>query len=238
MLIWMLAFFADIRPLYEAYQALISEEKNTIRLIKNHQKESISLKPIQLPKRKSEIERADEITTLALASGLTLKQMTFHSSMLHAAFQGDFGRVVAFLQRFHREEQLPLMGDFSYHAGGKVEMDFLGPSELSSVVKSIENKNVLVFSSPFCNESSSLSMLGATVEKAKHYSIKLMRMVGYLEQGERKLALVQLPDSSLIEVLPNMMLGRERAMVKDINEKQLVVLLSDKSRFLLATEFK
>jgi hypothetical protein len=229
-LLLLFAFMVDIRPLYQAGYDLKNEEKRIIQAIQRLQKEKSRPKQILVPKKKNEVERANEITSLALASGLVLQQITVHSSMLHTQIQGDFARVVDFLRRFNGEVGL-LAGDFSYHAGGKVEMDFL-MSSVSSQASIIKAPAEFVYISPFCDEADTLSVSLRQKDKAGRFSIRLMRMMGYIEQGDRKLALVQLPDGSLIEVFPKVIIGKEQAVVSEINENQFAVLLPNKNRIL------
>src|SRR5262249_15969597 len=81
---------------------------------------------------------------------------------------------------------------------------------------------------PFCSPQN-MSKWNGNDESNNAVSVPLnqIKMIGYLQKGEHRQALVLLPNSVMKTVEPGFLLGSEKGEVVAVNRKQVVVRLAD-----------
>lgn len=150
--------------------------------------------------------------------------------------QGNFLKLFLFLEALN-QSRFPMVAlDFSYEA--KAEENFIftanvaifrqeNPQFVSKTGEKIP-QNPFCFALPFIHQRPENEGV-----KAPNFSIKTIKMTGYMEQEKRSQALLFLPDLTLVTASFGDVIGKEKAKVIEIQPHYVNLLLPNQERVLL-----
>lgn len=205
-------------------------------------------KSIKVESDKKRLNHLNELVSLISTSGLMALSIAAPSlksdksraqAYMHMVLRGDYQQLVTFMNNMQRHLDLFAVQNFSYKVTEKndllITMDVLSFDEHADNHQVMNNGiAALAQSNPFCmaNHMNKWSN-DNNVNEALLVPIEQIKMVGYLQSGHHKQALVMLPDAVMRTVETGFLLGYEKAEVIAINKKQIIVKLPDERRVSL-----
>ncbi len=205
---------------------------------------NVVAKPRNMPsviKSKKPINYLLAIAALASKHAVRIEKMSIVKSALFASntqkiqlsVQGEYLSVAAFVSDLFHQSYAILPARFVYKEMVGSRVSFNG--EL--IVTSILMPEDLIAQKPpqrslFCSASAELVNEDTNVPLIFD-SLNAIKMIGYMEQGLRKQALIMLSNRTLITVIPGMKLGSEHGEVIEIQPKAIKILLPNNKQFEL-----
>ena len=191
------------------------------------------------------ISQPDEIAMLARLTqeqGLLIQSMDYvRPHQLHATetdlirlnLQGDLSALADFLFSLGQQAYMPIQ-NFTLklveqqHLRLMIEVYLLKNKwPLSPVQKQpMPASNLFCLSTQIMSADSSAD----TFAQASSATLDRIKMLGYLQQGSRRAALVLLPNNLVISVEQGSLLGREQGLVTLVSADHLIVTLPDKKQ--------
>jgi Tfp pilus assembly protein PilO len=189
-----------------------------------------------------------DLFELVNSSGLKLQSVRFAMpqefsvmgvDMAHLTVKGGFAEISSFIFSIANQPSPILMTDFSYKSvdGSQLlmTMDILALKvNLKKLPLYGDEAGFADVHNPFCALSSAMPVSQEdAVSKMQSTLLRQIKMVGYLHQAPRSSALVQLPNSVVMEVGLGNVIGRERGIVTNVERDFMQVMLSDHSKYLM-----
>lgn len=237
-----LGYLYDIYPRL-AHIASLKQTENNINdqwiSMKRLPSTSQLKKTINVASDKNVLNKLSDLTRLIRASGLMIQSMALSpvnqdklskQFLLRAVLIGDYQQLSLFIHELDRQAHSIALHDFSCKW---TEKNDLLVTMVVFYFDHFENKKFInrdtVFTqfNPFCLSSSVDKWINDNLNEAVLAPLEQIKMVGYLQSGKHKQALVLLPNSVIRTVEPGFLLGSEKGKVVDINKKQIMVKLPD-----------
>lgn len=154
--------------------------------------------------------------------------------VLHIEVIGDYQQITSFISIWQQQLPQVVLADFSYHS--QKENKYLFSAEIILAKKkltALTGGKVGLFqsmSNPFCSSHAGELMSTIDLSTAASFSLTQMRMIGYMQLGERKEALILLPNNVIVAVKEGMVVGREAGTVEEIKANHLLFVLPNRQR--------
>lgn len=250
-IVFILVFFVmgyvyDIHPLVthvaELNKAEINANKKLLAMAeqkKNIQPEIFNNQHVD----KSELSDVSQLIAFIHSSGLIIQTSSFLSSsqnkVMHLVLGGDYQQLLNFLDVLEKQTEPSTLQNFSYKLTEKndllVTMDVLLSKQIRHLQEINGRDDFVSRHNPFCVTENINKWMGeADVNAALSAPIEHIKMVGFLQRGKRRQALVMLPNSIVRTVEPGFLLGSESGVVVAINSDKTLVKLPNGRVFVLA----
>lgn len=222
-------FFYDIKPLKNQLNHLT---KNKNQLTKQLSMLRISEKNKTKPPSFTIIKPSESMTQfleLVHGSGITLVAMhAGETDSTNFNFKGDYLQLSSFMLNAHQQLPALLIKNFSYEVADQNKLMLSIQVEFAQMIEAQTRQPIQkkLAHNPFCQTA----FISANLQK---YSVKQLKMVGFLQENERQAALILLPDHQMILAQVGTYLGKERGLVRAINNQQVLILLSHQNKFIL-----
>lgn len=220
-------YFANVQPAYNRIENL---NKNIAQLTIDISKlKKSSLVPVKPVASNSKLEEIARLSAIASASNVVVQSVQIHSQALHLQLQGEFKHMVYFIHQLKTQAYPASIVEYSYQSPGRMDLTILLHSQpYSRPVNDAFNHAAI--HSPFCDASEEELIFS---EKNFTAPVSTMRMMGYLQQGNRHFAMLALPNGSVIDVFPQSLIGKERGLVTTITRDHVEVMLSNGQHVVL-----
>lgn len=233
--------FSHLTLLKEKENQLHAHIKQAERLAK--QQAFTNPKPIALPRARSVL--LSDLITQVQANGLLVLETTLlptksaeneEIARVKLIVQGDFLKLFLFINALNQSRFPMVVLDFSYEAKANDSFIFttnlalFRRENLQFLGKNNEKipRNPFCFSLPFSHQNPKNEAV-----KAQHFSLKTIKMTGYVEQEKQSQALLFLPDLTLISASLGDTLGKENAKITAIKPHYVSLLLPNQERIVL-----
>ncbi len=238
LLISSLAYFADLRLLYDQVNHLHAEEKKL--------REALTSKPQSnsLVKSSTLIKPRNTLSQLMIGIGMSgLSMQAIDISVLQQDgwrevklnMQGRFQQLLNFFSIISKNAMPIRIQNFSSKWMQKEQILFSIDVLLRDLMQ--EKLMQLVMEqteiNPFCRQR--ILSAPSDVHRESLYSLK---MLGFMQQGKHHRALLQLPDHHVISVKEGEILGKEGAQIIKIERNYLKVRLPNHEIWLIQREFQ
>lgn len=204
-------------------------------------------KKISLPR--TQTEWLSDLFTQVYLSGLIVQSLSVlprepgdaqGGIVVKLKAQGHFPRLMAFVTALGRLDYPAAVMDFSY---GIVEQDqflftarilMLGARPLHTTPDPFRQGS-LPIKTPFCAAAKTLVSRAQDEKITTHtLPVRMLKMVGYFEQSERRQAILSLPGHAVVAVSLGEVLGKEGGRVTEIKPDQVLITLPDQQSIMLA----
>ena len=242
---WWLAAFIGFTLSVIAYEYVLSPQVDALVNLQAQEKrlareliilKKIEVKQIDLTPKMSKMEWLTTLPMLTQLNGVVMRAITMKPTReqstnelkIRFIVEGDFAPITRFIVAMHEQTPNGLIENFSYQVTKQhtllLTIDLLlMTNHLTQSLHKIAKPTT--FHSPFClatNTAAAVRMHDAAVSGL---SITQMKMAGYMEQGERQMALIMLPTGALAEVYVGDEVGLEKSVVTKIVSNQLKLTL-------------
>lgn len=156
--------------------------------------------------------------------------------MDHVVLQGSFAAWQSFIAAY-REQRMLVVFD-------QLKMNILPDENLSIAMDVLlmennvlikESKRATSLTNPFCHAASIVDMTTPNKEVSLgSFSIKALKMLGYLSNQLHAVAWVLLPNGELVELKQGEWVGKESAVVHEITPSFISFLLKDQTTFKIS----
>lgn len=241
-----LGFFYDLEKKWLRLAELKQSEQEIIKKLndktpfKQHKNNIhfVSLPPLKA----NEFTTVSNIVKLAHSSDLSIQAIKSVKSVsahltLQLVVEGYFAQISAFIcvleaQQGVKIEHFSLR--LSKHHLMRMQAELWLPlSSLQQVIPANEPQAISLTTNPFCASiSMNKELFHYSVNKLQSFPVRLLKMVGYLKQGQQVAALLLLPNHDLVAINQGSIVGKERASVIAIQPDQVQVKWQDKKQII------
>jgi Tfp pilus assembly protein PilO len=174
-------------------------------------------------------------------SGLTIKSSTYSTAesnlkaedlAMHVVAEGNFQQLTTFLFALNQKTYTVLITDLLCKAKQQsltIVMDIILVKMI--LPDSKDDKPPSQILNPFCLPEG--MQVKSNADSLKITPLIQIKMVGHLQQGKRQYALLLLPDNNLISVQPGLVIGKEQAVITQIQSNRILFLLPNHTYFTL-----
>ncbi len=230
--IFLLSFFYDVQPSWSKLKHLNNAKKSLQRKLAGHP----FVHPVVMSKPPSSTEVLSDLFRLANEKGIQLQSVKVTSPTATFMLQGDFQQLTSFIGQLTQSMGHLLLLDFSYKS---IDANHFALMMTVLMTKNnLSNSPPVPFSllsyNPFClaGNVENLNAQNALI-RAHMIPIEQIKMVGYLQQGERHQALLLLPEGLVVAVEQGMEVGKEKGVVMTVQAENVVVRLPDKRQLII-----
>ncbi|TAK78358.1 MAG: hypothetical protein EPO11_01320, partial [Gammaproteobacteria bacterium] len=131
-------------------------------------------------------------------------------------------------QLIHQVPSVALQ-NFSYQSTETDQFIFTMNIVLLKSPVDVQSVKFVQMNNPFCRYETAKN----DVVRAQSVVLEQIKMVGYLQQGERNQALLLLPTGAVIAVDPGAIVGKEKGTVTDIQSEKVIITLPHQKQFIL-----
>jgi len=229
LLIFFTAYFYDIKPGYSRITMLKLKQAQLCGVLASRkerllEKQKHDFNNMAESASQSDMELLSYVTGLAGKSSVRLVSYAFKKTSLNFIFEGDYSWAANFMEELLRSFNVEDIQHLSYKKNKKLELNL----NLAAfpVLSSSKGKISIKLKNHFCSKGQTFTV----PEDQKHtfkffYSVNDLKMAGYLHAENYHLALVALPDETVVDVSVGSLLGKERGKVTEINENDITILL-------------
>lgn len=245
-----IAYMYDVHPRFVHIANLKQTEDNLNEKLFAKKQPFYTVQPKKMIKVEPDnniLNHVSELIRLIRTSGLTAQSIelppiksdkSLRQAFIHIVLRGDYQQLAAFMSRMERRLNLFAVQNVSYKWTEKndllIAMDIL-PFNYAENKQLLNDSNILLAQfNPFCFANiMNKWMDDNNLNEALLAPIEQIKMVGYLQSGKYRQALVMLPNAVMRTVEIGFLLGSEKGEVITINKKQIIVKLPDERRVSL-----
>lgn len=245
--VMILVYVYDLKPAISRLTSMRQSEARTSKKLKIYRKKIVKQPVNETKNLVHSIESStylSDILALVSVSGMVMQTVNLSKrpsqdddiELIHLVALGQFHQATAFFYAIARQTYPVLITNFSYKKNDKnifsMTMDVLVWKENASFFL-IENDKIKVLPgphNPFCGAENAVIDHENDVSALQSFALARLKMQGYLQQGERHLALILLPNNSLVAVQNGAVIGKEHAIITEIFRDHTQFLLPGKQK--------
>lgn len=225
-----ISYLYVLNPQADALLNLQAQEKQLTRELIALRK--VKVKQISQTPKMSKMDWLTLLPTLAQLNGVVMRSITVKPTRgqptneikIKFLVEGVFAQLTRFIVAMHEQTPNGLIENFSYQVTKQqtllLTIDLLLITDhLAQSHQKVEKPTA--FHNPFCLATNTVADLHMHAAAVSGLSMTQMKMAGYMEQGERQMALIMLPTGALAEVYVGDEVGLEKSVVTKIASSQL-----------------
>lgn len=237
-LVILLGYHYDLSAHKKELIHLLNEKKNEEKMSVLHPSNKRALQRA-LPRHQAANYLLD-VSMLANRHGVVLDKILLIKSAFTAAegqklqvvVHGDYAHVAAFLLGLFQQNYTVLVSQFSYKVKSMRDVMFSGELVALNEVSDYLPQSKQTSPNPFCGMAIE-DLTSINDSQQQNESLSTIRMIGYVQQGERKQAMIVLPSHAVLAVVEGMHLGREQGEISEITPNFIRLTLPKNTQILL-----
>lgn len=236
-----MGYVYDIHPKLTQITLLNQQEKNLQQHFaakKSQPSFAQSNKAIKHEPDNNKLTNISELIALIHASGLSIQNIKQSSSLqmaaaekylIHLVLRGEYQQLSALVDKLEQQSHALSLQNFIFNGSEKdnllVAMDIMSFGRMRNTQS---NSKIGNQQNPFCTRNHINKWFEQDeVNAALSAPLERIKMVGYLQQGTHRQALVLLPNAVMRTVEPGFLLGSERGVVVAVLRNGTQVKLAD-----------
>jgi hypothetical protein len=237
-------YIYQLRPLMIKLQELSAAEivlREKLTAVKNISKKlSSKHELIQATNNasKNKLNRMDALLVFMQSSGLNVEAINIENDFIHLLLKGDYQQLFFLIDKLSQQHNFVTLKNFSYKAlENNLLITLVVSLEGDGLNKNITHKQTTIKNrfNPFCSTYSMDKWLERDDGKEIFQTpLAEIKMIGCLQLGERKQALLLFPNGAMKTVESGFVLGAEKGRVMEVDKDHVVVKLKDQKMFVLA----
>lgn len=235
-----LSYCVYLQPLIAKLTELKQKERDlTVRVLAINQsvKQIKAKNSVKVLAEKNAVDKIAELEMIAHASGLDFKTLST-GKLMHLTLQGSFPQFTAFAATMALQTKGLVVGDFTLNVNRQLKhfkqqglqfaLDIPFSTVYLNVAASHQEIKMSDVQNPFCiNEATWMSGFEAFASGMDSIAVGNIKMTGFLQQAERRQALLLLPDSRVVAAERGVVIGKEHGVVEEIAKNSVVIVLPD-----------